>query len=569
MRPLVNNIENINVYRGFTCEFSYLIIYLNIFIINMGKMINYSIRPGLILISALFLLPLSCNKNSVTDNPGKEVITQLIKVSGEDSNSTTKTTLNGLSTSWIAGTDKVGIYSSEARTTTGGGGSAIVNTGFTAASSGASSSFTGTMCWGAASTSHTFYAYYPYSSGSSAAIAVPVSLRPDQTQSAANNSEHIGALDFMVATPLTVTSPGNTNATSGVNLRFNHLFTVLEFQIKGAGDLKAVSLQSSNPLSFRGGTIDITQSTPADGTSYNFAGQTETSKMVTTILTTPAALTGTNTDNKVYMVINPSAPVGNCVIGLQVNGEWRYLEKAVPAGGFKRGIKYAVAVNAEDAAATTISDVDGNVYKTVRIGTQVWMAENLKATKYNDGTPIPNLTDNSSWGSTTTGAWCDYNNTSSNSDTYGKLYNWYTVDNNAATKVASNGGKNICPVGWHVPSDAEWTTLTDYVGYKKEVDEYGDIVVYIYGAIYLRESGTTHWASETGSTNSSGFTALPGGYRKSDGWGFESFNSEGYWWSSSSTGSDAISWRMTIYTNLIEIGSGSRTFGRSVRCLKD
>lgn len=539
---------------------------LNIKIMNM-----ISINKTTSLVSLFLILSLvSCSKEQ-TGSGAAGVSSEKIRITGSDANSTTKTTLNGLVTSWIQTTDKVGIYSSQARTATGGAGSSVVNAQFTAASSGTGSNFTGTMYWGAANTSHTFYAYYPYAPGSPAATAVPVSLPSAQTQSAANNTDHIGALDFMIATPVTVTSPSNTGTTGGVNLKYNHLFSVIEFQIKGTGNLNAVSLQSSNTLAFVGGTIDITQSAPVTGTSYNFATQTGTSKMVTTMLTAPGALTGTNADTKVYMVINPTAPAGNCVIGLQINGQWKYLDKAVPPEGFKRGIKYTVEVNAADAVAITVTDADGNSYKTVKIGTQVWMAENLKTTKYNDGTAIPNLTDNSAWGSATSGAWCDYNLTSSNSVTYGKLYNWYAVDNNAFTKAVSNGGKNICPAGWHVPSDSDWTTLTDYVGYKETVEYYpGEFEVNVYGSQYLKEAGTTHW-SDTNSevTNSTGFTALPGGYRKYDGWGYENLGNEGYWWSTSLTSGYAIYRRMTQSENLVEIGSGLKEFGRSVRCVKD
>lgn len=539
---------------------------LNINIMNM-----ISINKTTSLVSLFLILSLvSCSKEQ-TGSGAAGVSSEKIRITGSDANSTTKTTLNGLVTSWIQTTDKVGIYSSQARTATGGAGSSVVNAQFTAASSGTGSNFTGTMYWGAANTSHTFYAYYPYASGSPAATAVPVSLPSAQTQSAANNTDHIGALDFMIATPVTVTSPSNTGTTGGVNLKYNHLFSVLEFQIRGTGNLNAVSLQSSNTLAFVGGTIDITQSAPVTGTSYNFATQTGTSKMVTTMLTAPGALTGTNADTKVYMVINPTAPAGNCVIGLQINGQWKYLDKAVPPGGFKRGIKYTVEINAADAVATTVTDADGNSYKTVKIGTQVWMVENLKTTKYNDGTAIPNLTDNSAWGSATSGAWSDYDNNTSNSAIYGKLYNWYAVDNNASTKLASNGGKNICPAGWHVPSDLEWTTLTDYVGYVvTTTDEMLGNMTLIYGAQHLKEAGTTHWsATNSETTNSSGFTALPGGYRKYDGWGYENLGNQGYWWSTSLTSDYPIYRRMTQYENLVESGYGSKGFGRSVRCVKD
>ena len=105
-----------------------------------------------------------------------------------------------------------------------------------------------------------------------------------------------------------------------------------------------------------------------------------------------------------------------------------------------------------------IKDIEGNLYKTVTIGTQQWMAENLKVSKYIDGTTIPNITDNTQWENNTTGAWSYYNNDAANNTKYGKLYNWYAVSK------TTNDNKNVCPTGWYVPTDAEWTVLTDYLG---------------------------------------------------------------------------------------------------------
>lgn len=318
----------------------------------MKKIINYSGIAGLVLISALFFLPFSCNKDTVENNPNADSNSQLIKVSGEDANAATKTTLNELVTSWVATTDKIGIYSTEARTASGSG-SPIVNAQFTAASNGVSSNFTGTMYWGTGTaTSHTFYAYYPWVSGTAASTAVPVSLSSAQTQSAAGSNAHIGALDFMVATPVTVTSPDNTDAVANeVNLRYNHVFTVLEFQIKGTGQLKAVKLSGSNALAFSGGTVDITQATPATGVAYTIAGQTGINQVEVT-LTTPANLS-TSTATTVYMVINPGTQTGNCSIGLSSEGTtWAYISKAAPGGGFLRGQKYVVSVNAATASVS-------------------------------------------------------------------------------------------------------------------------------------------------------------------------------------------------------------------------
>src|ERR1035437_2943697 len=206
-----------------------------------------------------------------------------------------------------------------------------------------------------------------------------------------------------------------------------------------------------------------------------------------------------------------------------------------------------------------IKDGDGNVYTSVKMGTQEWLVENLKTTKYNDGTAIPNVIDNGGCAAATTSAYSDYNNTPANSTIYGRLYNWYVVDNNAATKVASNGGKNVCPTGWHVPTDAEWTTLTTYLG--------GESVA----GGKLKETGTAHWTSpNTGATNETGFTALPGGYRYYDG-PYDGIGVYGYWWSSTEYSTTSDAWFRLMYYDYPSIyRNGSfEPFGFSVRCVRD
>jgi len=328
----------------------------------MKKIINYSGITGLILIAALAFMPVSCSKEAVKDNPEADSSSQLIKVSGEDVSVATKTTLEGLATKWVATTDAVGIYSSQARTATGGSESPIVNAEFTAASDGTSSVFNGAapMYWGAATSSHTFFSYYPWVAGAAAFTVVPVSLATNQTQLIANNNAHLGALDFMIATPKIVTSPGNTNpiANTEVSLRYNHVFTVLEFQITGSGSLSKVWVSGLGTLAFSDGTINIGQSTPDAGTPYTFASQTGLSSDVIVTLTTPATLGGTA--QSVYMMINPNASTftGELYIGLYDGSVWKYIKKAAsPSGGFARGRKYIVAINAETATvAPTYSE---------------------------------------------------------------------------------------------------------------------------------------------------------------------------------------------------------------------
>lgn len=197
--------------------------------------------------------------------------------------------------------------------------------------------------------------------------------------------------------------------------------------------------------------------------------------------------------------------------------------------------------------ALPITDIDGNVYHSVTIGTQVWMVENLKTTKYRNGTDIPYITDNALWSSDTTGAYCNYQNIASNSTTYGRLYNWYAVNN----------VNNIAPTGWHVASDAEWTILTDFLG--------GEAVA----GGKLKEAGTAHWNSpNTGATNESGFTALPGGWRRDYG-PFED-GSWGYWWSATEYNA-TIAWNRLMVFSAANVwrNDSFKTYGFHVRCIKD
>jgi uncharacterized protein (TIGR02145 family) len=193
-----------------------------------------------------------------------------------------------------------------------------------------------------------------------------------------------------------------------------------------------------------------------------------------------------------------------------------------------------------------IKDANGNVYTSVTIGTQVWMVENLKTTKYNYGPAIPLVTDNTAWNNLKTPGYCWQNNDIANKITYGTLYNWYAVNTD-----------KLCPTGWHVPSNTEWTTLTTNLG--------GETV----SGGKLKEAGTIHWDSpNTGATNESKFTALPGGYRP--GGNFMNIGTAGYWWSSTeSTASNASYLIMWCTFSSTAISSVIKTDGMSVRCLKD
>jgi uncharacterized protein (TIGR02145 family) len=196
----------------------------------------------------------------------------------------------------------------------------------------------------------------------------------------------------------------------------------------------------------------------------------------------------------------------------------------------------------------TCTDGDNNNYQVVVIGTQIWMAENLKTTKYKDSTPVPLVEDAASWAVLNAPGYCWYNNdAAANKSVYGALYHWLTI----------NTG-NLCPSGWHIPSDVEWTTLTNFLG--------GEAV----SAGKLKETGTTHWQGpNTGATNEFGFTALPGGNRGIDGT-FSNIGSNGYWDSATEYNSSNRYGRAMNYNTLDLVrGPYGKRRGLSVRCLKD
>jgi uncharacterized protein (TIGR02145 family) len=193
-----------------------------------------------------------------------------------------------------------------------------------------------------------------------------------------------------------------------------------------------------------------------------------------------------------------------------------------------------------------VIDADGNSYNSVKLGSQIWMSENLKTTKYKDGSAIPLVTLNATWDTLLTPAYCWFNNNGATfKNMYGALYNWYTIDSG-----------NLCPTGWHVPYDTEWTTLIDYLG--------GESIA----GGKLKETSTAHWFTpNAGATNESGFNALPGG-SNFDG-GFQGIGDYGFWWSFTIIANNNMGRSMYYSAALVYRNSYSKNFGFSVRCLKD
>lgn len=204
----------------------------------------------------------------------------------------------------------------------------------------------------------------------------------------------------------------------------------------------------------------------------------------------------------------------------------------------------------QDISAATVTDIDGNVYPVITIGTQTWMKENLKTTHYQNGEAIPTGLSDDLWGTTTSGSFAIYNNDAANNNVYGKLYNWY----------AAIDSRKIAPAGWHVATKAEWLTLISSLGGFATAGE------------TMKEAGLTHWNTpNTGATNNSGFTGLPSGNRINTG-AYTFKGNGGYWWTTSEDGpGSADAEAIGLFYNDIEVAqiSGSKSYGVSIRCVKD
>jgi len=211
----------------------------------------------------------------------------------------------------------------------------------------------------------------------------------------------------------------------------------------------------------------------------------------------------------------------------------------------------STAIFNEDLSYTTVTDIDGNTYKTITIGTQTWMAENLRTSKYRNGEDIPEVTSNAAWIALVTDAYCNYANDQDLDKlaTFGRLYNWFAVTD----------PRNIAPEGWHVATETEWANLATYLG--------GNTVA----GGKLKETGNAHWNSpNTGANNSSGFTSLPSGRREYTDGKFINSGYNGFWWTSSPYNPD-YSWYYQLnydFSNIIA-ANFHKQYGFSVRCVKD
>jgi uncharacterized protein (TIGR02145 family) len=345
------------------------------------------------------------------------------------------------------------------------------------------------------------------------------------------------------------TGTGNfTSSISGLEPNTKYYVRAYATNSKGTGygsELSFTTLKEvSIPILSTTAITEITETTAKSGGNItDDGGATVTARGVCWSTSQNPTISGSKTEN--------GTGVGNFtsnISGLEPNTT--YYVRAYATNSKGTGYGNALIIREK------VTDADGNVYSTVVIGNQKWLVENLKTTKYNNGTPIPNVLPGEDWTSLTTGAYVWYaNDEASYKNAYGALYNWYAV----------NTGK-LCPTGWHVPTDAEWTTLTDYAGGWKVAG--GKLK-----STRTAPAAYPSWASpNTGATDEYGFSALPGGYRGNyDGTGyFYGVGNRGYWWSSTEdAAAHAWSRYMDYDAGYAAPAYGSKRPGLSVRCLRD
>lgn len=287
-------------------------------------------------------------------------------------------------------------------------------------------------------------------------------------------------------------------------------------------------------------------------------GQTVASTGVTGLTATLAPGTfASGTGSLTYTITGTPSTSGIASFDLNIGGQSCTLTRTI-SGQTGISAHTCGATNVHNPAKSygTMTDQQGNVYKTIVIGTQEWMAENLKTSIYRNGNAIANVTDDTQWSGLTTGAFCYYNNDSQYDCPYGKLYNWYAV---ADTRY-------VCPMGWHVPTDAEWSVLINYLD--PDADG-GDNTFNVAGG-KLKSTGLEYWfAPNLDATNEEGFSGLPAGNRYPNS-NFYDLGDYGVWWSSTEN-STINAWNRTLGYNNGNVFRNyyTKDYGFSVRCLRD
>ena len=372
---------------------------------------------------------------------------------------------------------------------------------------------------------------------------------PDSTETAAV-SGHCYYASTKIPVSGALVSIDNTASTTGANGSYllDNVATgnrTIHATKEGYDDFAATIDLPSNGLLF---DIDMTSAQYTHtlyGTIVSFGTQEPLHDVMVTVLNddgSPTQLQTTSDSLGFYQI--PAVPQGRRIVQYQRNAYHPFTTQIyIGDSDHQNDIQLVGYI------LGTVTDIDGNVYQTVQIGDQWWMAENLKVTHYRSGDPIPDVTDDSEWSSLTSGAYCDYDNNTNHVPVYGRLYNWYAV----------NDDRGIAPDGWHVPSDEDWQMLIGYLG--------GSAMA---GGM-MREAGTEHWSSPNiGADNYSGFTALPGGYRNPSDGDFLDMGILAYFWSSTEL-DDELASRQRLYHKDSDIyrGYSDKRYGFSVRCVRD
>jgi uncharacterized protein (TIGR02145 family) len=475
---------------------------------------------SLLIISILALSIFSCQREDVQKNG--ELITITATQPGLPDLKTNIGGVGTLAVTWNA-TDNLAVFD-------GTGLNKNVPFNYSSGAGTQSGTFSGTIT-GWTSGSKTFYGVYPYNianatSHSAYGLTIPTAQTQDFS-SGATQYAHLGLYDFMAAAPVTVNKTGD--AQPAISFSFQHLMAILDIEVTnstgGAVTVTKISILREAGNFTKTANLNLTL---APGSNY--APVSYTNQLDLTV--TNAGSTDSGVKFTGSMIVAP-ADLSGGITGfvVTVTGGTQYSVTKTAGPSLAAGNRYKAQIT---ITTPSFFDLRGSkVYKTVKIGTQIWMAENLNFVPASGS------------------SWC-YGNSSLNCDTYGKLYDWTT-----ATADTHGNGTDICPAGWHLPLDDEFTTLTTFLG--------GE------GAAGgpLKETGTTHWTSQSaGATNSSGFTALPGGFSYSGG--FLGLGDTAYFWSASEDGGSKAWYRNPSCENdVMYRGNDTRDMGFSVRCLQN
>ena len=323
----------------------------------------------------------------------------------------------------------------------------------------------------------------------------------------------------------------------------------------------SVNCSGSNTVVYTGTLTAMSANTSIAPIAITLPGQTVLAGSVVDCNNQAVTNSYVAINNQVYFTNNGQFTATVCGTNCNIQGfgnnPWvSGQSQQIPLQGGTQSIGNLVVCN---PGGSTVTDIDGNIYNTVIIGNQEWMQENLKTTRYKNGALIPTGLSDTLWQATTNGACADYDNDPTNTAIYGKLYNWYAVAD----------PQGLCPTGWHEPEDWEWNVLVNSIDNSADTTCVGCSQSQFAGGA-MKEIGLTHWVSpNTGATNSSGFTGLPGGSRSFNG-AFAVIGILGYWWSDTQ-----YSTSDPYYRSMGSNGSGvfhyysGKTVGFSVRCVKD